>query len=744
LLKKANNSNFLKRMIYGLDADKIERKLQQIISRLKVINLRLNSLQKENQEYKQKSNNFSREIEKLQKELEQLLKSYGLSSIEEREKILWDLSEEKREKEFQIKQAQDEIKIIEEHILENAQVIGCTLTRAYLDSKIIKRRFDVLIIDEASMAQLPTIFFVAGLSSGHYVISGDFCQLPPIAVSNNKEVTTWLKRDIFTQAGIVESIKSRVYDKRLVMLKEQYRMHPDICRLINEPVYHGNLRTNELIAKNSKNIASLIPAQNEALIFCDTAKINPIITSPTYSFSRFSPYSAIISTVLAERIIEDSKKRNIDVNVGIVTPYSAQAQLISKILEDKNIDKKLVLASTIHKFQGNEKSCIIFDLVEGPPFSPGKLTKGIFTSEQGKLITVAISRAKSKFILVGNGHYIKENFNSNDAITKILIQIENFGGLIDSAAVLSPTFGKSERKDTALGKKFFAAEFTFLDENNFYQQFLKDINLAQSSILILSPFIAQKRLKSLLKPIKNTIKKKIKISIVTRHPDYQGGNSQSAKRLIESLQEIGVNVIIASSKTGIHEKFHEKICVIDESVFYHGSMNILSHSNSSESMIVIRGKKTVKELTKKLGLKEIIRKYKNATGVHSPNSIIYMIEQKLLKKIDPGSCKQCGKKLILIKEFDNLFFGCPNLLNRDCDTRIKVGKAMIVNAIKSLKIKCEQCQEGYMIYRDGRFGPFLGCDHYRSSGCRSIMHFDDEMKSNSKTEDSEEKRARNS
>lgn len=138
------------------------------------------------------------------------------------------------------------------------------------------------------------------------------------------------------------------YDKRLVMLKEQYRMHPNICELINKPVYDGKLRTNELIEKKRLKIAALMSPQNGALIFCDTSYINPVILS-TSSFSRLSPYSAIVSTCLAERIIEAGKEKGIEVNIGIVTPYSAQAQLISKILEDEQIDKKKVVASTIHK-----------------------------------------------------------------------------------------------------------------------------------------------------------------------------------------------------------------------------------------------------------------------------------------------------------------------------------------------------------------------------------------------------------
>lgn len=204
------------------------------------------------------------------------------------------------------------------------------------------------------------------------------------------------------------------------------------------------------------------------------------------------------------------------------------------------------------KFQGNEKSCIIFDLVEGLPLSPGRLTRGDFSSEQGRLINVAISRAKGIFILVGNRNYIRAKFTPNDAIYQIMEKINKIGGKIESVDILSTSFEKASTKykksDDA--KQLFEAQFSFLDENNFYQKFQEDLNRAKSSVLIFSPFIAQRRLKSLLDDLKSAIRKKINITIVTRHPDHQGGNRQTARKLIETLEEMGVNVIIASNKTG--------------------------------------------------------------------------------------------------------------------------------------------------------------------------------------------------
>ena len=227
--------------------------------------------------------------------------------------------------------------------------------------------------------------------------------------------------------------------------------------------------------------------------------------------------------------------------------------------------------------------------------------------------------------------------------------------------------------------------------------------------------------------LKSAIKKKIKIYIITRHPDHQGTNKLASKRLIEKLRKIGATVIIASNKIGLHEKFHEKIGVIDESVFYHGSMNILSQANSSESMIVFRGRKTIEELVKKFGIQKIIRKYNNISGESSEKSLIRIFEKKLLKTIDPGTCPECGQRLVLVKGDDKLYFGCPDLMSRKCKIQKALDNDLIRKTIAEMKIKCLKCQSGFMKFRLGTFGPFLGCSNYSGSKCRSTMDFDDDL-----------------
>ena len=86
-------------------------------------------------------------------------------------------------------------------------------------------------------------------------------------------------------------------------------MHPSICNLISEVVYDGKLKTPENVASSKELLAKLPPFEGKALIFCDTASTNPFIARPKNSFSRISPYSAVVSANLALKCVREAAKK---------------------------------------------------------------------------------------------------------------------------------------------------------------------------------------------------------------------------------------------------------------------------------------------------------------------------------------------------------------------------------------------------------------------------------------------------
>lgn len=618
-LEEAQTAGVFKRLFSGLNKEQAEKDIRNIENQYRIHELEFQSYQKNLDDLRIEERKLSEKI----KASESIVSEDGeILTLPIITKMKVDLLEKNRKQEAEILALEQNKQDEQKTIVKESRLVAATIARACIDPSIMAEKFDALVVDEASMAALPNVFYLAGSCATHYVVSGDFRQLSPIAQGKTSAVQRWMKRDIFTQAGVLQSVDADRYDQRLVMLREQYRMHPLICNLISEAVYDGKLKTPEDVAISKEQVTKLPPFEGKALIFCDTASSNPYIARPKNSFSRISPYSAVVSANLAIKCIEESGKRKCKIKVGIVSPYNAQAKLISRILIDKEIDHSQVMSSTVHRFQGAERDCIIFDLVEGEPLDPGKLAQGSFKrSEPGRLINVAISRGKGKFILVGNSDYIEKHFSDDDAVKQILAQIKANGEVTDSCIVDYSSNRDNSNSDLVIRD----TTFTAYNQTTFYPAFLQDMKNAKTRIVIFSPFVSRKRVETLLKDFYQIARKGVPIYVITRKAPKND--------VIDDLIGNNVHVIFASKNFGFEEfeKFHFKLAIVDNSVIYYGSLNILSQVESAESMIAIRTKKAVSLLVRSFGIDSIIKEYKNQnlknTMLNQPQNNLVQVEQ---------------------------------------------------------------------------------------------------------------------
>ena len=200
-LETAKKSSVIKRIFSGTNKEQIEKDIKAYENQYKISKLELESLQKNFDDLTHAKNTISDKI-KASSKIDQ--ESGEILTLELIRKKNSDLLAKNQSREDEIRRLQQNTQEVQRDILKETLVIATTIARACIDSTIMKEKFDILIVDEASMAPLPNIFYLAGLCSSHYVISGDFRQLSPIAQGRTPAVQKWLKRDIFSQAGILE------------------------------------------------------------------------------------------------------------------------------------------------------------------------------------------------------------------------------------------------------------------------------------------------------------------------------------------------------------------------------------------------------------------------------------------------------------------------------------------------------------------------------------------------------------
>jgi len=122
-------------------------------------------------------------------------------------------------------------------VVSEERLVMATMTNVYMSSLLEGQRFDAVIVEEAGMAILPTLFYCSCLGCQQTIMVGDPQQLPPIVQSNDAFVHRAMGRSIF-QVTVPEPHVSDL----VVMLDTQYRMHPDIGDLVGELFYGCQLR----------------------------------------------------------------------------------------------------------------------------------------------------------------------------------------------------------------------------------------------------------------------------------------------------------------------------------------------------------------------------------------------------------------------------------------------------------------------------------------------------------------------
>lgn len=310
----------------------------------------------------------------------------------------------------------EKIRQKEIQFVKDAEIIGTTLSKAANDPAIYEKDYDLVIVDEASMAYVPQIGFASSLGQ-RFIVCGDFKQLPPIAAARNPFVDEWLREDIFHKAGVVNWLNDgKQLHPHLFLLKEQRRMHPDVSSFTNQYIYDSLVGDHESVKTARNSIVAAEPFASRSSVLLDSSFTGYHCLREKTSNSRFNLWHLLLSfQIIHESYIAGSR------SIGYVTPYRAQAVLMESLLIDlysTELQQSDIISATVHRFQGSERDVMLFDTVDSyPQDRPGMLLVG---KDSERLINVAITRTKGKFIHICDHQFIKEKVYRNKTIRKLV------------------------------------------------------------------------------------------------------------------------------------------------------------------------------------------------------------------------------------------------------------------------------------------------------------------------------------
>lgn len=312
-------------------------------------------------------------------------------------------------------------------LIREARVLGCTLAMAATDPVVYQGHYDVVLLDEASMAYLPQVFFAASLARRKFVVGGDFRQLAPVALAGTRAVERWLKRDIFDQTGIIAAFEAGRMPA-IAVLRCQRRMHPAIAGFVNDAVY-GGLLFNAPETAGRVALAGAAPCPGAALTLVDLSDLPALCYS--YGTSRFNPFSAFLALLLAREVRQNG------LTVGLLAPYAAQARLLNVLVTGllgaagARSEAAGLVAATVHRFQGAEQDAVVLDLVDAfPQRGPGGILSRRAGNAGQRLVNVAVTRARGKLFLLAHRTFLEGRLPGDATVRQLFRFIEQNGCVV--------------------------------------------------------------------------------------------------------------------------------------------------------------------------------------------------------------------------------------------------------------------------------------------------------------------------
>ncbi len=321
------------------------------------------------------------------------------------------------------------ITVSERFELERKQLVATTLAKVCTSDLFDGQQFDAVVIDEASMANLPYLMVLASKAKDHVVVVGDPMQLPPIALTNNKQARKFLEEDIFTFVSKAKSTEDLFtwHDQNrslTTFFDTQYRLNKDLAEILSTVFYEGRLKTAKAdpspIVNGSKERKSS-PTVN----LIDSQKYGPELRQKDDSRG-FSPLNEVHAILIVKMVRRLMLKQHIPVEeIGIIVPFRNTVYEIRQKLYEENLG--MIEVGTIHTFQGREKEVIIFDTVMSGETQYGRkrhYSVRPFDEEKNglavpRLLNVAFSRSKERLVILADMDHIHKIYG-NKLLGKLL------------------------------------------------------------------------------------------------------------------------------------------------------------------------------------------------------------------------------------------------------------------------------------------------------------------------------------
>ena len=271
-------------------------------------------------------------------------------------------------------------------VMRTAKAALCTIDTVsvlFREDNTLVKKLTVAILDEAGTVPEYKMPVLAKLGIDAVIAIGDQKQLQPFSHVDDARKAP---------SGYFHRL-ARVLGSKLPMLKVQYRMHPQLCSIVSDAFYGGQLTTDPEIAK----MREWVSGKGGGVSWVSYDDKHAETSGKTKSTSKWNPTEVgILENFFAKAGVNDllySGK-----SVMVISFYKEQTRALQKMAESYGYtpkDQRFRIV-TVDAAQGSEADVVILSCVRSN--SRGDIG---FVENKNRMC-VAISRARDKLIIVGD------------------------------------------------------------------------------------------------------------------------------------------------------------------------------------------------------------------------------------------------------------------------------------------------------------------------------------------------------
>lgn len=292
--------------------------------------------------------------------------------------------------------------------------------------------FDLMVIDEASMMDLPQ-FLLSGMfydTGGGILLSGDHRQLSPVqqhdweselapsirALAPHLSVLNFgrlmggeqLQSLDDTVQGLLEITSVNTQSIPLHQLQQTYRCHADVASFLEKWVYQ-NLDDIRFQSERTRTLPYSVSGTEGVTTAANLDSPFVLVTYDDESFQQMNPLESTLTTEILAAVDlpptngggSENHTQAQSEPFGVVTPHNAQRGHLSSTLTDvEGTDyTKVTDVDTVERFQGGEREMMIINATVSDPDYVA--TESDFLLDLNRL-NVAMSRMKQKLVIIAS------------------------------------------------------------------------------------------------------------------------------------------------------------------------------------------------------------------------------------------------------------------------------------------------------------------------------------------------------